>query len=236
MGTIHIPLDGLHADGAHRVDGAVVIIAVGQADQGGPDAGDLFDLVIAGVQVGHHLIGGELRVMGVGIGVVHHLVARVGEGLHRFGVLIHPLAHHEKGGGDVVLPQNIDELLGVLVAPCGVEADGHQLLVPLDAVDGQLPRGGGGPHGGRVIDHIEHCRRQTEAGCRRPPLFFDEENLDVFPFFCHHYSTPVPLDSKSYEKRAWNMSVPDAFFLTGHRESGAPPPAGPAPPPPPCLQ
>ena len=117
MGTIHIPLDGLHANGAHRVDRAVVIIAVGQADQGGPDAGDLFDLVIAGVQVGHHLIGGELRVMGVGVGVVHHLVARVGEGLHRFGVLIHPLAHHEKGGGDVVLPQNIDELLGVLVAP-----------------------------------------------------------------------------------------------------------------------
>ena len=107
MGTIHIPLDGLHANGAHRVDRAVVIIAVGQADQGGPDAGDLFDLVIAGVQVGHHLIGGELRVVGVG----------VGEGLHRFGVLIHPLAHHEKGGGDVVLPQNIDELLGVLVAP-----------------------------------------------------------------------------------------------------------------------
>ena len=185
MGTIHIPLDGLHANGAHRVDRAVVIIAVGQADQGGPHAGDLFDLVIAGVQVGHHLVGGELGVVGVGVGVVHHLVARVGEGLHRFGVFIHPLPHHEKGGGDVVLPQNIDELLGVLVAPGGVEADGHQLLVPLDAVDGQLPRGGGGAHGGWVVDHIEHHRRQTEAGGRSPPPSFDEKNSDLIPFFCH---------------------------------------------------
>ena len=117
MGNIHVPLDGLHADGADRVDGVVVIIPIGQADQGGPDAGDRLDLVVAGVQVGGHLVGGQLGVVGVGVGVVHHLVARVVEGLHRFGVFIHPFPHHEEGGRDLVLAENVDELLGVLVAP-----------------------------------------------------------------------------------------------------------------------
>ena len=186
----HIPLDGLHADGAHSVDRAVVIVAVGQADQGGPHAGDRLDLVVAGVQVGHHLVGGELGVVGVGVGVVHHLVARVVEGLHRFGVFIHPFPHHEEGGRDLVLAENVNELLGVLVAPGGVEADRNQLLVPLDAVDGQLPGGGGGPHGGGVVDHVEHHRRQTEAGGRGPPLSLDEKDFDLFRFSGHAAALP----------------------------------------------
>ena len=181
----HIPLDGLHADGAHGVDRAVVIVAVGQADQGGPHAGDRLDLVVAGVQVGHHLVGGELGVVGVGVGVVHHLVARIVEGLHRFGVFIHPFPHHEEGGRDLVLAENVNELLGVLIAPSGVEADRNQLLVPLDAVDRQLPGGGGGPHSGGVVDHIEHHRRQTQTGQRRPPLLSDVDDSDLLPLFPH---------------------------------------------------
>lgn len=115
--AVHIPLDGLHADGAHGADGFVVVIAVGQPDQGGAHPGDRLDLVVAGVQVGGHLVGGELGVVGVGVGVVHHLVARVVEGLHRLRVFIHPLPHHKEGGRDLVLSQNVDQLLGVLVAP-----------------------------------------------------------------------------------------------------------------------
>ena len=113
----HIPLDGLHADGPHGVDGAVVVVAIGQADQGGAHAGHLLDFVVAGVQVGHHLIRGQLGVVGVGVGVVHHLVSCVVEGLHRLGIFVHPLAHHKEGGGHAVLSQDINELLGVLVAP-----------------------------------------------------------------------------------------------------------------------
>ncbi len=45
----HIPLDGFHADGAHGVDGVVVVIAIGQADQSGAHTGDGLDLVVAGV-------------------------------------------------------------------------------------------------------------------------------------------------------------------------------------------
>ena len=54
----HIPLDWLHANGAYGVDGAVIIVAVRQADQGGSHAGDGLDFVVAGVQVGHHLVCG----------------------------------------------------------------------------------------------------------------------------------------------------------------------------------
>lgn len=114
---IHIPLDGLHTDGAHGTDGFIVVVAVGQPDQGGAHPGDRLDLVVAGVQVGGHLVGGELGVVGVGVGVVHHLVARVVEGLHRLREFIHPLPHHKEGGRDLVLSQNVDQLLGVLIAP-----------------------------------------------------------------------------------------------------------------------
>ncbi len=41
---------------------------------------------------------GQLRVVGVGVGVVHHLVPRVMESLDRFGVLIHPITHNKEGG------------------------------------------------------------------------------------------------------------------------------------------
>lgn len=68
------------------------------------------------------------------------------------------------------------------ITPGRVKADGNQLLIPLDAVDRQLAGGGGGPHGGRVVDHIEHCRRCAQTGQRRPPPFADKENSDSFPF------------------------------------------------------
>ena len=115
--TVHVPLDRLHADGADGVDGMVVVVAVGQADQSGADAGDRFDLIVAGVQIGYHLVGGQLGVVGVGIGVVHHLMARIVEGLDGFGVFLHPLAYHEEGGFDLVSAQNVDQLLSVFIAP-----------------------------------------------------------------------------------------------------------------------
>ena len=74
---LHIPLDRLHTDGADGVDGIVIIVPVGQAHQGGPHAGDRLDFVVAGVQISHHLIGGQLGIVGVGVGVVHDLVSGV---------------------------------------------------------------------------------------------------------------------------------------------------------------
>ena len=184
--AVHVPLDGLQAGGAHGADGVVVIVPVGQADEGGPHPGDRLDLVIAGGQVGQDLVGGQLGIVGVGVGVVHHLVAGVVEGLHRLRIFVHPLPHHEKGGRDLVLPQDVNELLGVLVAPGGVEADGDQLLViPLDTVDRQLPRGGGGPHHGGGVHHPEHGGCQNQTGRRDPPLLLDEKYFDLRPALPH---------------------------------------------------
>ena len=60
----------------------------------------------------------------------------------------------------------IDEGLGVLVAPCGVEADGADLLLPFHRVDGKLPLGGGGAdEAGASHDHENtggHQRRQDQ--------------------------------------------------------------------------
>ena len=78
--AVHIPLNGLHADGAHGVDGAIVIVPVGETNQGRPHAGNRLNFVVAGVQIGHHLLRGELRVVGVGVGVVHDLMPGIREG------------------------------------------------------------------------------------------------------------------------------------------------------------
>lgn len=53
----------------------------------------------------------------MGIGMIHHLMAGVVEGLYRLRIFVYPLANHKKGGGNLVLFQDVDELLGVLVAP-----------------------------------------------------------------------------------------------------------------------
>lgn len=144
----------------------VVVLAVGAADEAGGHAGDGGDLLVAGGDVRHHLIGGEGVVVVVVEGVVHDLMPGVVEGLHGLRVLIHPVAHHEKGGLDVVFAQNVDEGLGVLVAPCGVEADGADLLLPFHRVDGKLPLGGGGAdEAGASHDHENtggHQRRQDQ--------------------------------------------------------------------------
>lgn len=95
----------------------VVILAVGTADQSGTAAGNGFDLIAAGPDVLHDLRGGQAVVMVVVGGMAHDLMARIVKGLHRFRIFVHPVAHHEKGGLDVVLRQNVNEMLGILVTP-----------------------------------------------------------------------------------------------------------------------
>ena len=107
---------------------------------------------------------------------------RVVEGLHRLRVFIDPVPHHEEGGFYLVAVQDVDELLGVLVAPGRVEADGGQLLVPLDAVDGQLPLGSRGVHGGGVVDHIKHQADSGGASSQRQGPSADQE--------CFHGNSP----------------------------------------------
>ena len=95
----------------------VVVFSVGRAEQGGPHAGDRLNLIAAGVDVGHDLLGGKGVKVGVVVGVVHDLVAGVREGFYRLGVFVHPLADHEEGNLYIIFSQNVDELLGVLVSP-----------------------------------------------------------------------------------------------------------------------
>ena len=114
---LHIPLDGLHAHGADGGDDVVVVLAVGTADQRGRHAGDGTDSLVAGGDVRHDLVGGQAVIVVVVVGVAHDLVSRVVESLHRLRVFFHPVAHYEERGLDVEFLQNVDERLGVLVAP-----------------------------------------------------------------------------------------------------------------------
>lgn len=99
------------------MDGIVIIVAVGQPDQSGTDPGDCFNFVIAGVQIGYYLIGGQLGIVGVGVGMIHDLMAGIVEGLDGFGIFVYPFSDHEKCGRYLIFAQNINELLGVFVAP-----------------------------------------------------------------------------------------------------------------------
>ena len=62
-----------------RPDRLVVVVSVGHPNQRGPHPGDCLNFVVAGVEVSDHLVGGELRIVGVGVGVIHDLVSRVGK-------------------------------------------------------------------------------------------------------------------------------------------------------------
>ena len=95
----------------------VVVLPEGGTEEGGAGAGNGFDFVAAGADVRHDLIGGETVEVGVAVGVAHDLVARVGQGLYRLRILLHPVPHHEEGDLYVVLVEDVDEGLGVLVAP-----------------------------------------------------------------------------------------------------------------------
>ena len=121
----------------------VVVLPVGTADQRGRDACNGLHLVVARRHIRHDLVGGEAVVVVVVVGVVHHLHARVSQGLHGLRVLIHPVPYQEEGGLHIVLAENVDEHLGVLVAPGGVKGDGAELLAllgrALHAVNGELP-------------------------------------------------------------------------------------------------
>ena len=139
---VHIPLDGLHAHLPDGGDDVVVIFAEGAANEGGADAGEGLDLVVAGGDIRLDLRCGHGIEMTVGVGVVHELAATLHDGLGLLGVLVRPVAHHEEGGLHVVLRQDIQDALGVVGAPGGVEADGADLLRAVHAVDGKRAVGG----------------------------------------------------------------------------------------------
>ena len=95
----------------------IVILTVRTADQRGAAAGDRFDLAAAFLNIRHDLGSGKAVIVIVMGGVAHDLMPCIVEGLDRFGIFIYPVPHHKKSGFYVILCQNVDEVLGVLVAP-----------------------------------------------------------------------------------------------------------------------
>ena len=181
--TVHIPLDGLNAHPPDGGDDVVVILPERRAEERGALAGDLLDLIVAGVDVLHNLICGEGIEVGVVVGVPHHLVAGICQGLDGLGVLIHPLPHHKEGDFHVVLVKDVDEGLGVFVAPSCVKREGAGLVVPLDAVDGELPLcGGGGDVGGQGGHQAQGADAQQRPGDGQPTLA-QEDDLPLFSRF-----------------------------------------------------
>ena len=133
-----------------------------------------------------------------------HLMARVVEGLHRLWVFVRPVPHHKESGLHLIAAQDVNELLGVLVAPGRIEADGGQLLVPLDAVDGQLPLGSRGVHGGGVVDHIKHQADSGGAGRQGQGPAADQK--------CFHGSSPP----KQYTLASTNICLRRAGHAPAH--------------------
>lgn len=170
MVSLHIPLDGFHADGADSGNDMVVVLAERAADERRADAGERLDLVAAGVHVRDDLVGGQGIVVVVRVGVVHQLVAALDDGLGLLRVLVRPVADDEEGTLHTVVREHIENLLRVVRTPGGVERDAAHLLIALDAVDGQLPRRGRRPHGGGRVHRAEdgERRQQRRTDGQRP--------------------------------------------------------------------
>ena len=114
---LHIPLDGFHAHGADGGDDVVVVLTVGAADECRRDTGAGADALVAGGNIVDDLLGRQTIVVVMMVGVAHDLVACVMEGLDRLRIFLRPVAHDEEGGLYVVFLQDVDERLGILVAP-----------------------------------------------------------------------------------------------------------------------
>lgn len=74
----HVPLDDLQVHAPDGGDHVVIVLPKGRPEEGGADTGDGLDLIVAGVDVGDDLVGGEGVEVGVVVGVAHDLVAGVG--------------------------------------------------------------------------------------------------------------------------------------------------------------
>ena len=136
--------------------------------------------------------------------MVHDLVPGIMKGFYGFRIFVHPLAHHEKRGLDVVFSQNVDELLRILIAPGSVEGKGTHLAVLLHTVDGQIPLGGGS-HGG-TGHHAQQTKGQPH--CHRGgngDLFAvqDVESLEEF-----HADFSFDIDTGSGERGRKGLSRP----------------------------
>ena len=175
----------------------VVILPIGAAEEGGGGPRHRLDLLRAGGKVLGNLPGREAVEVGVGVGVAHHLVAGVREGLHRLGVFVHPLSHHEKGGLHAVFPQDVDKQLGVLVAPGGVKADGEHLVVLLHAVNGQLPGRRRRAHHRRVARQRQHHNGSRQAPRRCQQLFLQKNHFDCLDSL-HFQSLRFPFQNDRF--------------------------------------
>ena len=72
--------------------------------------------------------------------VVHYLVAVLGERLYGVRILIHPVAYEEKRRIDPIAIQNVNKPLRVLIPPCRVKRQRHDLITALHAVNRELSR------------------------------------------------------------------------------------------------
>lgn len=95
----------------------VIVFSVGAADQCRGHAGGGADALVAGGNIVDDLLGRQTIVVVMMVGVAHDLVACVMEGLDRLRIFLRPVAHDEEGGLYVVFLQDVDERLGILVAP-----------------------------------------------------------------------------------------------------------------------
>ena len=135
---INIPLDRIMPGGLEGLDQRIIVITIRRTEQDRLFPGDFFDFFIAGRDLRQHFLAGQRRHMGMSVGVVHHLIARVRQGFDRFGIFVHPLSHHKKCRMDMMLVENVDQLRRIFVPPCRVKTDAHHLVRAVDAVDRQF--------------------------------------------------------------------------------------------------
>ena len=117
MVSLHIPLDGFHADGANGGYDMVVVLAELTAVQRRADACARRGPTVDGTYVRDVLGGSQGIVVVVRIGMVHQLVAALNDGLGLLGVLVRPVADNEKGTLHAVVREHIKDLLCVVRPP-----------------------------------------------------------------------------------------------------------------------
>jgi len=187
------PLDGVEPHLLSHLDQAIVVLPEGRPEEGGLGADQPLDQLAVPLQVLADLVLAHGGHVAVGVAVVADLVAGLRDLAHVFGVLLHPVAGQEEGGLHPVAGQDLQQAVGVLRAPGGVEREGDPGLLPLHLVDGhpagqQEPAGGGPDRLRRPVDQGGDGHHQDHQPQEKPPPPHDD----------HHGPPPRPA-------LAWNL-------------------------------
>ena len=132
--AVDVPLYAVHGFVVQILYEIVVVFAVRSAEQGRAGACELLDGFVAVFDLVELFAGAQLSHMRMGRAVVADIVTSRGDLFDAVGVAVDPLLHEEEGAFHTIFIEDIQQGIGLLVAPRRVKGYGADLFLSIHVV------------------------------------------------------------------------------------------------------